>query len=123
MIQERVTFACTDSDDVRVANKRGARLELCYPDMGDGGTLLIPCSVALIMKGPGGDAAKSLVDFLVSAEVERMLALSDSGNIPVREKLRRELKMKYPPETQVNFDAVADAMDEAVAAARDILLR
>ena len=123
MIAQRARIAATDTDDVWVAQRSGASLDLRYPDMGDGGTLLIPCSVALIAGGPNPKAARKLVDFLVSAEVERMLAKSASGNIPVREALRKELGMDWPKETKITFDAVADAMDEAVAAAREILLR
>jgi len=119
----RAALACTDTDDVWLAQRGGASLDLRYLDMGDGGTLLIPCSVAMI-QGPGSpQAARELIDFLVSVEVERMLAQSDSRNVPVREALRVELGMDWPPETKVDFAAVADAMEEAVAAAREILLR
>lgn len=119
----QAAFACTDTDDVWVAQRGGASLDLAYLDMGDGGTLLIPCSVAIIKDGPNSEGARRLVDYLVSAEVERMLAESDSRNVPVREALRADLNMEWPAETKVDFAAVADAMEEAVAAARDILLR
>jgi len=119
----QASFACTDTDDVWVAQRNGASLDLAYLDMGDGGTLLIPCSVAIIKGGPHAGDARALVDFLISAEVERMLAESDSRNVPVREALRAELNMEWPAETKVEFAAVADAMEEAVAVARDILLR
>ncbi len=125
VIAGRTKFGVTDTDDVWVAQRSGASIDLTYPDMGDGGTLLIPCSVALIKGRPDVRriAARGLVDFLVSAEVERMLAESDSRNIPVREGLRKELKMQWPPESKVEYSAVADAMDEAVTAVRDILIR
>ncbi len=123
LIAGRARIAATDTDDVWVAQRGGASLDLRYPDMGDGGTLLIPCSVALVKGGPSPQASRKLVDFLVSAEVERMLAKSASGNIPVRQALRKELGMDWPKETKITFEAVADAMDEAVAAAREILLR
>ena len=123
VIAGRAAFALTDTDDVWVAQRSGASLDLIYPDMGDGGTLWIPCSVALIRGRPHNHAARKLVDFLVSADVERMLAESDSRNVPVRADLRNELGMSWQGESQVSFDAVADAMDEAVAACREILLR
>jgi len=119
----RARLAVTDTDDVWVAQRSGVPLDLIYPDLGDGGTLLIPCSVAII-KGSGNlEAAGKLVDFLVSAGVERLLAESGSRNIPVRDSLLAELGMTRPRQSQVDFDAVADAMDEAVAAAREILIR
>ncbi|MCC7294176.1 MAG: extracellular solute-binding protein [Phycisphaerales bacterium] len=131
--------ACmTDTDDVIVARKQHPRIEMCFPDMGDGGTVVIPNTVALIAGGGQGDPARGdaarggaargdrarrLYDFLASADVERMLARSDSRNIPVREALRSELSMEMPPETKLTFDQITDAMDEATAAAREILLK
>jgi ABC-type Fe3+ transport system substrate-binding protein len=119
----RARFCATDSDDVLVARRQAPSLEMLYPDLGDGGTLLIPCTVAIVRGGPNLDGARALVDFLVSPEVERMLARSDSGNIPVRASLREELGLHLPPETKLSFDAVADAMPAAVAAVEDVLIR
>jgi iron(III) transport system substrate-binding protein len=119
----RARFCATDSDDVLVARRQAPSLEMLYPDLGDGGTLLIPCTVAIVRGGPNLDGARALVDFLVSPEVERMLAKSDSGNIPVRTSLREELGLHLPPETKLSFDAVADAMPAAVAAVEDVLIR
>ena len=119
----RIALAMTDTDDVWVARQAGASLDLRYLDMGHGGTLLIPCSVAIIKGGPNPRAARSLTDYLVSVDVERMLAESDSRNVPVRDALRKELNMEWPPETPVDFDAVADSMDEAATAVREILIR
>lgn len=123
VVAGRAKIALTDTDDVWVARRSGDSLELRYLDMGDGGTLLVPCSVAVLRGGPNPVGARKLVDFLVSAEVERMLARSDSRHVPVRASLRRELGMDWPPESQVGFEAVADAMDEAAAAVREILIR
>ena len=123
VISDRADFAATDSDDVEAARKGGASLGIAYPDMGDGGTLLIPCTVAMLKGRMNEASSRRLVDFLVSAEVERMLAESDSRNVPVRAWLRDSLGIALPPGSRVSFDAVADAMDEAEAAVREILLR
>ncbi|MHC5109729.1 MAG: extracellular solute-binding protein [Planctomycetota bacterium] len=123
VIAGRRPFAMTDTDDVWVAREQGHQVDLVYPDMGDGGTLLVPCSVALIKGRPANANARKLVDFLVSARVEEMLAQSTSRNIPVREALRNRLNLQKPPETKVSFDAVADAMEVAMAAVREILLQ
>jgi iron(III) transport system substrate-binding protein len=123
IIAGRAVFAATDTDDVWVAQRAGhVSLDLVYPDMGDGGTLLVPCSVAVLRGGVTGQS-KALVDYLVSADVERMLAKSDSRNIPVRPWLREEMKMQMPAESRISFDAVVDAMDEAEAGVREILIR
>ena len=123
VIAGRVNVALTDTDDVWVAQRAGASMDLRYLDMGDGGTLLIPNSVAVVEKCPHPEAARRLVDFLVSPEVERLLAQSASRNIPVRPDLRDELSLELPPATQITFDSVADYLDSAVSAAREILLR
>lgn len=119
----RVELAMTDTDDVWVAQRSGASLDFRYLDMDDGGTLMIPSSVALIRGGPHSDKARALVDYLVSAEVERALAQSDSRNVPVRSALRKELGMEWPASSAVDYEQVADAMDEAITAVREILIR
>lgn len=123
VIAGKVELAMTDTDDVWVAQKAGYSIDMRYLDMGDGGTLLIPNSVALIKGGPNPEAAQSLIDFLVSKEVERMLAQSHSRNFPVRSTLIHELEIQVPPETKISFDKIADAMEESVNAVRKILIR
>lgn len=117
---ERLICA-TDTDDVYARRERGEPIDLSYPDLGDGGTLLIPNSVAMVEGAPHPEAAKKLIDFLTSAECERLLAESESRNIPVRASLREKLKMPLPPETKVRFQDVADAMNRAIElASREI---
>jgi iron(III) transport system substrate-binding protein len=123
VIAGRADFAATDSDDVWVAKRGGASLDLAYPDLGDGGTLLVPCSVAVLRGAANGAAARSLADYLTSAEVERLLAQSAARHVPVRDSLRRELGMGWPAESAVDYDAVTDALPLAAAAAREILIR
>lgn len=119
----RARYAMTDSDDVWAARRAGTTLDSKSLDMGDGGALLIPCSVALIKGGPNQGAAKKLVDFLVSAQVERMLAQSESRNIPVRESLRQELSMNWPAETKLNFEKIMQSLVQSDTAVREILIR
>ena len=114
----------TDTDDVWVAQKRGWPIDLVYPSMAEGqGTLYIPNTVA-ILKGcrhPG--AARKVVDFLASAQVERQLANTDSRNVPVRPALMREMHMNSPAAAAVDFKAAADVMPTAIERAQEILLR
>jgi iron(III) transport system substrate-binding protein len=87
----------TDADDVWAAKERGLKVDLIYPlhaiPEGEGptkegiGTLLIPNTVARVKGGPNPAAAKALIDFLLSEEIERMLAESVSHNIPLRPAL------------------------------------
>lgn len=123
VIDGRSAYAFTDTDDVWVAQRAGASIDLVYPDLGGGGTLLIPCTVALVRGSPNVDAGRKLIDFLVSAEVERMLAQSDSRNIPVRVALREELGLAWPAETPVDYHAVAEKLEASMAVVREVLLR
>lgn len=81
-----IAFAFTDTDDFHVALEKGYPVGCVFPDQGDGqiGTMLIPNSVAIIKGGPNPEAAKKLVDFIVSEKVEALLAAANSAQIPVR---------------------------------------
>ena len=107
-------IGATDTDDVYARQERGEPVDLAYPDLGDGGTLLIPNSVGLLAGGPHPQTGRKLVDFLASEATERMLARSESRNIPVRPALQKELNMAFPPETKVSFEAIAEAFDHAI---------
>ncbi|MHC4218468.1 MAG: extracellular solute-binding protein [Planctomycetota bacterium] len=80
----------TDTDDVWAARARGLDVDLVYPrhdaegSGSGGGTLLIPNTVARVRGGPHPEAAGRLIDFLLSEQVERMLAESVSHNVPIR---------------------------------------
>jgi len=120
----------TDTDDVWSAQRNGAKLSLTYPTLGDRGPIWIPCTVSLVRGGPGGEDAKKLIDYLVSAAVEEALARSDSHNVPVRSELRRrlaadpDLKAYLDIEPRaMDFTAVADALPEAGEIVRETLLR
>jgi iron(III) transport system substrate-binding protein len=125
LVIARAAEVCwTDTDDVWVNQRRGAALDLVYPRLADDLPVMwVPCTVAVVKDGPGGPAAARLVDYLVSAEVELALARSDSRNVPVRVGLRAELGYDGPAPEPLDFERVTDALPEAMAAARDILLR
>lgn len=118
-----LAIGMTDTDDVYARQERKEPVDLVYPDLGDGGTLLIPNSVGLLAGAPHEPEGRRLVDFLVSEDVERILAKSGSRNIPVRPRLREELKMELPPETRVSFSQVAEAMEPAIRLASERLAR
>jgi ABC-type Fe3+ transport system substrate-binding protein len=84
----------------------------------------IPCTVALVNGAPHRAAAEKLVDFLVSAEVEQRLAASDSRNVPVRTGLQPTTgpAAGHAP-APLDWGMIADAVEPAMEAAREILLR
>ncbi len=117
-------LGATDTDDVWVAQRNDRPIGLTYPALSDDVPVMwIPCSVAMVENAPHPDAARELIDFLVSAEVERALAASDSRNVPVRAGLRQTLGLEGPEPTPLDFDRVVDSMPQAMQATRDILLR
>jgi iron(III) transport system substrate-binding protein len=74
----------TDTDDACVALAEGRPVAMILPDQGTLGTLLIPNTVSLVRGAPHPDEARRLIDFLVSADTEAMLARAASRQIPVR---------------------------------------
>jgi iron(III) transport system substrate-binding protein len=91
-------FGFTDTDDFNVARVEGYPVVAVYPDQGDGqvGTLVIPNSVAMIEGAPHPEAARKLIDFILSREVEEKLAFADSAQIPLRPGVKKPDYVKAP---------------------------
>jgi iron(III) transport system substrate-binding protein len=123
----RADVGLTDTDDVWAAQARGLGVALVYPrhDVGDGsgrGTLVIPNTVALVAGGPNPQGGRRLVEFLLSREVERMLAESGSRNVPLRGDLAAEFAGQAVPDPlRVDYAAAAAVLDEAVEEAMALL--
>lgn len=134
-----VDVCLTDTDDVWVAQQRGLPVDMIYPRLDrDLPPVWIPCTVAVVKGAPNRDGAYKLVDFLVSAEVEHLLSQSDSRNVPVRPGRdegttgRRDEGTEGRGEAGANgspvpealdWGRIADAVEPAMEAAREILLR
>lgn len=114
----------TDTDDVWAGQRNGWPVELVYarhdlPAASDGGRafgpLVIPNTVARVRGGPNPEAAARLIDFLLSERVERMLAESDSHNVPVRPGLAAEFeRYRVPDPESIDYEDVAAAMPRAM---------
>lgn len=78
-------FALVDGDDVYSRQKQGQSIEGAYPDQeSDGlGCFVVPNAVMLIQGAPHPEAARKLIDYLLSADTERKLAYSDAAQIPL----------------------------------------
>lgn len=76
----------TDSDDAYGAILDGRPVAVKVLE-GEGGRVMIPNTVALIADCPHPNAGKALIDFLLSAEVERLLAEARSAQIPLANDL------------------------------------
>jgi iron(III) transport system substrate-binding protein len=79
-------WGLTDTDDFNVALEAGFPVAVVYPDQGEGqpGTMVIPNTVCILANAPHPEAARKLVDFILSPEVERELAFARGAQIPVR---------------------------------------
>ncbi len=110
----QAVMGATDTDDVYAQQRSGSKIQMLYLDMGGGGTLLLPNTVAVIRNAPHAPFAKQLAGFLCSEQVEEMLAASDSRNVPVRPGLRARLHIELPPSTPVDYVKVAEAMPKAI---------
>lgn len=83
VVAGEVAFGLTDTDDANEALKEGAPVEVVYPDQEGLGTLVMPTSVVLLRGGPHPDSGRRLVDYLLSAEVERRMAEA-AAHMPLR---------------------------------------
>lgn len=83
VVKGEVKMGLTDTDDVNVALEDKAPVALVLPDRDGMGAPLMPNMVSLIAGAPHAEAGKRLIDYLLSPDVERMLAQSEAAQIPL----------------------------------------
>ena len=107
-----VKVGLTDTDDVNVAIEDGQPVAMALPDAAGLGVPVMPNMVSLIAGGPRPEEARRLIDYLLSPEVERLLARSEAVQIPLHEGV----------EAPLNIPAIDTfkpmAVDYALAASR-----
>lgn len=111
----KLGFAWTDTDDVRAAIAEDHPVAQIVPDQNAEGLLVIPNTVMLIKGAPHPEAARTLIDFLCSAEVEELLAGGPSAQIPVRATVPRPdhvLDLSRLKLAEVDWPAVGRAYAE-----------
>jgi iron(III) transport system substrate-binding protein len=122
----RYALGLTDTDDAIIEVKAGRPVKIIFLDRdlatnGRLGTLFIPNTVMLIKGGPNPDAGRKMIDYLLSAEVERRLAEeSASHQIPLNPKVSAKLPAQIEtPQTvkamQVDWVKAADLWEEVQA--------
>jgi iron(III) transport system substrate-binding protein len=120
----RLAFGLTDTDDALGQIAAGHPVAMVYPDQGQDelGTLFIPNTLAIIKGGPNPEAARDLVDYLLSPNVEKRLAGGPSGQIPLNTNVDVETKVKTPRDMkpmEVDWQKAADHWAEAARFIRD----
>jgi iron(III) transport system substrate-binding protein len=119
-----VKVGWTDTDDVSVAKEAGEPVEMVYPDQQGLGAPVMPNMASLINGGPNAENGKKLIDYLLSTEVERMLAESEAvqmplhPGVPVPAKVRSLESLK--PMT-FDYAAAASRVEEVVRRLQPIL--
>jgi iron(III) transport system substrate-binding protein len=78
-----VKAGLTDTDDVNVAIENGQPIGMVLPDREGLGVPVMPNMVSLIANAPHAAEARKLIDYLLSANVERELAQSEAVQIPL----------------------------------------
>jgi iron(III) transport system substrate-binding protein len=84
VVRGEVKVGLTDTDDVNVALQDGAPIAMMLPDQEGMGVPMMPNMVSMIAGAPHPDSAKRLIDYLLSHDVEAMLAKSEAVQIPLR---------------------------------------
>jgi iron(III) transport system substrate-binding protein len=129
-----IDLCLTDTDDVWSGQRLGWPVDLVYerrdadpPDAGmpaPRGPLVIPNTAGIVAGGPSPDGGRRLLEFILSAEVERLLAASDSRNVPVRPSLAGELPEYAIPEPWMpDWSDVAAHAEEAIEICEAVLGR
>ncbi len=85
----RYAFGLTDTDDVNGAIIDGKPVKMVFPDQQANGlgVFVIPNTVSLVKGGKHPELGKKLVEFILSAQVEEMLAKGRGAQIPVQHKV------------------------------------
>ncbi|HEY5618064.1 MAG TPA: extracellular solute-binding protein [Vicinamibacterales bacterium] len=83
VVRGEVLVGLTDTDDVNVAIENGQPVAMILPDQDGAGVPVMPNMVSLIANAARPDEGRALIDYLLSPDVERMLAASDAVQIPL----------------------------------------
>lgn len=113
-----LAMALTDTDDAMIEILENKPVAIVYLDRDshDFGTLFIPNTLALIRNSPHQENGKKLIDFLLSPEVEEILALCPSQQIPLNPKVKMKLSIPTPHEIsvqKVDFRKAADLWESS----------
>jgi iron(III) transport system substrate-binding protein len=119
-----VKVGLTDTDDVNVALEDKQPVAMVFPDRDGMGVPVMPNMVSLIALAPHPDAAKKLIDYLFSAEVERSLAQSEAVQIPLREGVEGPKNIpplkSFKPMT-LDYGRAADRVEDVTRRLQTIL--
>lgn len=129
----RADIGLTDTDDVWAGQRNGYPVGVVYLDHEvtnpgvdvEGGAMVIANAAAPVAGGPNRDEAMAFIDFLISEKAERMIAETDSHNVPVRPGLAEaypEYRIPDPPGAMVlPINLVVESIGLAMRLCEEIL--
>jgi iron(III) transport system substrate-binding protein len=129
-----IDVGLTDTDDVWAGKARGWPVEMVFessdapsgpgePAAGGGGgeeiasrgPMLVPNTLGLVAGGPNAEGGRSFAEFLLSADVERTIARSESKNLPMRPGLASEFpESAIPRAWSVDWNAALERLARAM---------
>jgi iron(III) transport system substrate-binding protein len=119
-----VKIGLTDTDDVNVALEDHQPVAMILPDRDGIGVPVMPNMVSLIAGARRAEAGKKLIDYLLSAEVERKLAASEAVQIPLRAGVEGPRNMpalsSFKPMT-MDYGRAADRVEDVTRRLQTIL--
>ncbi len=95
-----LAYGLTDTDDAYAALDEDKPVRMVLLEQEKDGTFVIPNTVAMIKDAPHPEHAKTLIDYLLSPEVEEKLAFSRAKQIPVRDSV--PMPEGVPPLSSIN---------------------
>jgi iron(III) transport system substrate-binding protein len=114
----------TDTDDVNVALEDKQPVAMVFPDHDGMGVPIMPNMVSLVSNGPHLEAGKKLIDYLLSPEVERMLAQSEAVQIPLHSGVEGPKNIpplsSFKPMT-LDYSKAADRVEDVTKRLQTIL--
>ncbi|HHH46697.1 MAG TPA: extracellular solute-binding protein [Thiotrichales bacterium] len=112
----RYAFSLVDSDDAVNRMRQGKPVSMVYPDQAPGGlgTFIVPNAAVLIRGAPHPDAARRLMDYLLSPETERKLARADCAQIPLHPGVAGPPELKPMDQIRVMQVRYADVAQKLV---------
>jgi iron(III) transport system substrate-binding protein len=124
VVRGEVKVGLTDTDDVNVALEAGEPIAMVLPDRDGMGVPVMPNMMSLVANGPHPDEARRLIDYLLSSDVERMLAESDAVQIPLHQGVPGPKNMpaidSFKPMT-VDYNKAAARVEDVTARLANIL--
>lgn len=118
----------TGTDDANGAIEDGLPAKWLFPDREEGGlgTLVIPNTVGLVKNAPHPEAAKALIDYLLSPEVEKALSELRGKRIPLNPEVdapENVPKLSEIRTMDVEFTEVASKMESTAVFIRKEFLK